>query len=391
MKTLLITDVFPPQVGGSGRWLFEVYRRLPREKIVIAAGEHPQAGAFDKVHGMEIERLPLKFDTWGFFESQGLRQYGVAARRLAKLCRDRKISVVHCGTLLPEGWLAWLLKRWLGLPYWVFVHGEELRVGQQSRQLGWMMRRVLHGAEGVIANSQNTAGLLIHSWKVSAAKVHVINPGCDCELFVPQPRDAMLRDKMRWNGRHVVLTVGRLQKRKGQDMLIRALPVIRHRVNDVLYAIVGDGEERETLEALADANGVREHVQFMGEACGDVLRQCYQQCDLFVLPNREVDGDFEGFGMVLVEAQACGRPVVAGESGGTRETMQVRQAADDQETGVIVDCTRPDPLAEAVCELLLDEPRREEMGRAGRDWVVSQFDWPGVSERVAFAAGIVPR
>jgi phosphatidylinositol alpha-1,6-mannosyltransferase len=167
----------------------------------------------------------------------------------------------------------------------------------------------------------------------------------------------------------VILTVGRLQKRKGHDMLIRALPAIRAAVPDVLYAIVGDGEERAGLEALADEVGVRAHVQFRGEPGDDELVQCYQQCDLFVLPNREVNGDFEGFGMVLVEAQACGKPVIAGDSGGTAETLEIGA------TGLICDCTTPAPLAAAVTELLVHPDLLPRMGEAARKRAVERFDW----------------
>ena len=148
-----------------------------------------------------------------------------------------------------------------------------------------------------------------------------------------------MRARLGWGERRVVLTVGRLQKRKGHDMMIRALPAIRRAVPDVLYAIVGDGEERAALEQLAEQEGVRQSVQFLGEVDDETLVRCYQQCDLFALPNRQVGGDIEGFGMVLLEAQACGRPVLAGASGGTAETMRV------PETGRVVPCDRPQELA----------------------------------------------
>lgn len=366
---MLITQVFPPQVGGSGRWLYEVYRRLPAGMAVVAAGEHPRAAAFDAGESLRICRLPLVLPTWGFFERKGLAGYLRVARRLAVLARQEQASVLHCGALLPEGWLAWLLSWRLGLPYWVFVHGEELAIGGRSRQLGWMMRRVLGGATGVIANSHNTAGLLCAGWGVPRRRVRVVHPGCDCQQLVPAARDEAVREELGWAGRQVVLTVGRLQRRKGQDMLIRALPIIRRRVPQVLCSIVGNGEERPALERLVEEQGVEGQVQFLGEVGGKRLVQCYQQCDLFALPNREVEGDFEGFGMVLVEAQACGKPVIAGASGGTRETLQ------EGRTGLVVDCTRPEPLAEAVTALLVDEQRRRAMGTAAREWVAQRFDW----------------
>jgi phosphatidylinositol alpha-1,6-mannosyltransferase len=382
VKTLLLTQVFPPQTGGSGRWLYEVYRRMPPGSVVVAAGEFPGAETFDAQQNVPIRRMPLTFPTWGFFSVRGLTCYVRAYQRLVATVRREQAGQVHCGKCLPEGWLAWLLKQTHQLPYVCYVHGEELAIAASGRELAWLMRRVLGGARQVVANSHNTAQLLRAQWQVAAQRLVVLHPGVDAGRFVPAPRDEHVRCKLGWSGRQVVLTVGRLQRRKGHDMLIRALPEIARQVPSVLFAIVGEGEERGRLEALAAELGVCGHVLFHGELSDAELIACYQQCDLFALPNREVDGDFEGFGMVLVEAQACGRPVLAGASGGTRETLVEAQ------TGVVVDCTRPEPLAAAVSALLRDEPRREAMGRAARDWAAAHFDWNSLAQAAAEVLGL---
>ncbi len=382
MKALLVSEIFPPQTGGSGRWLFELYRRLPAGSVVVASGEYTGDDDFDRGQLLPIERLPLAFPSWGVFSPARFKTYLKAYKRLRNLIRRQTPESIHCGKLLPEGWLAWLLRLRTGLPYWIYVHGEELQYGAQSRELGWMMRRILAAASGVIANSENTAALLGGQWRVPADRLHMLNPGVDAQRFCPAPRDAAVRRRLGWGERPVVLTVGRLQKRKGQDMLIRAIAAIRQRVPNVLYSIVGDGQERAALERLIAEQGLADHVELRGEPSDAALIECYQQCDLFVLPNRTVGGDFEGFGMVLVEAQACGQPVIAGDSGGTRETMRVGQ------TGMIVDCTQPEPLAEAVFELLADGRRREQMGQAARQFVLSRFDWPQLVAKAAKILGL---
>jgi phosphatidylinositol alpha-1,6-mannosyltransferase len=202
-----------------------------------------------------------------------------------------------------------------------------------------------------------------------------MHPGVDVERFVPSEADEDVRATLGWRNRKVILTVGRLQKRKGHDMLIRALPEVRRAFPDVLYSIVGDGDEHDSLRQLVAELGLSEFVQFRGETSDEELIRCYQQCDLFVLPNRDVNGDFEGFGMVLLEAQACGKPVVAGASGGTAETMSI------PETGHVVLCDRPDELAELVTRLLADEPLRATMGEAARAWAVERFSWESLSRQ----------
>jgi phosphatidylinositol alpha-1,6-mannosyltransferase len=260
-----------------------------------------------------------------------------------------------------------------GVPYTCYVHGEELHF--PGRELAWLRRRVFRGAAMVIANSRNTWRLLRDEWDVPEGKLRLMYPGVDVERFVPAERDVEARARLGWGNRKVVLTVGRLQKRKGHDMLIRALPEIRRSVPDVLYAIVGDGDERKSLERLVVELGLAEFVQFRGETSDEELIRCYQQCDLFVLPNRDVNGDFEGFGMVLLEAQACGKPVVAGASGGTAETMSI------PETGQVVCCDRPDELAMLVSQLLANEALRGTMGEAARAWAVERFSWESLSRQ----------
>jgi phosphatidylinositol alpha-1,6-mannosyltransferase len=128
---------------------------------------------------------------------------------------------------------------------------------------------------------------------------------------------------------------------------------------------------------LTDKLGLQDHVQFLGEVGDEALRRCYQQCDLFVLANRQVGSDIEGFGMVFLEAQACGKAVLGGASGGTAE------AVNAPHSGLLVPCDAPGPVAEAVIGLLREPERRGAMGRAGRLWVEEQFDWPVLARRGA--------
>jgi len=373
--SLLVSEVFPPKTGGSGRWFWEIYRRLPREQFVIAAGEDPRQEEFDRTHDLRVVRLPLKLKTWGVRSWTGMRGYFRNIRALRRLVRAKHVRMIHSARCLHEGVAALALKWWSGIPYLCYVHGEDVNTALESRELAWLTRRVLHGAKFVIPNSRNTAQILRESWRLPAERVRLMHPGVDTQRFVPAPRDLAVRNRLGWGERPVVLTVGRLQKRKGHDHLILALPQIRQTLPGILYAIVGDGEEYGYLQDLAARTGVAEHVQFLREIEDARLVQCYQQCDLFALPNRQVGQDIEGFGMVLLEAQACGKPVLAGTSGGTAETMRI------PETGRVVSCDTPNELAALVAELLADQPLLARMGQAARQWVVEQFDWTPLSQQ----------
>jgi phosphatidylinositol alpha-1,6-mannosyltransferase len=383
MTTLLLTENFPPRTGGSGRWLWEIYRRLPRDRFAVAAGEHPKQAEFDRGHDLRLWRVPLTLPDWGLLGLEGLYGYWRALQAVVRIVRSEHVTRLHCGACLPDGWVALVCRRWLGLPYVVHVHGEEVNLDgpgdtpgiMASRQLRWMTRQVLLGAETIIANSRNTAGLLRHQWHLPERRIRLLYPGVDTRRFVLGDGGPGARRQLGWQHRSVVLTVGRLQKRKGHDQMIRALPRIREAVPDVLYAVLGDGEERAALHDLVAREKLGDHVQFLGEVDDEQLVQCYQSCDVFVLPNRQVGNDIEGFGMVLLEAQACGKPVVAGASGGTAETMRI------PETGRVVPCDGPEQLAAAVTELLTDPEQRRRMGAAARQWVAENFDWEALTRQ----------
>lgn len=370
MSTLLISDIFPPKTGGSGRWFWEVYRRLPREHYVLAAGEHPKAAAFDSEHAARVVRLPLEMRNRSPRSFASLKHYLRTARAVRGIVKRERVAMIHAARPLSEGLVARLVKLRTGTPYVCYSHGEDINIATTSRELRWLTNRVLRGATAVIANSNFTRELLLKEWAMPPERVKLLHPGADCTYFCPAEPDAAARERLGWTGRRVVLTAGRLQRRKGQDTLIEVTARLRERFPDLLLAIIGDGEEKARLSDMVTRLGVSNHVKFMGELSDADLLHCYQQCDLFALANRTIGKDVEGFGMVLVEAQSCGRPVLAGASGGTAETLR------PGESGVVVPCDRPDEPTAALAELLADPAKLSAMGRAGRAWVTGKFDWP---------------
>jgi phosphatidylinositol alpha-1,6-mannosyltransferase len=259
--------------------------------------------------------------------------------------RPADLTQIHCGRCIPEGFIGLMLSKLLRQPLYCFVHGEDIEVARTSRELTWIVRRVLAGANRLICNSQNTKRLLVEHWQVPEEKIAVIHPGVDEERFKPVPPDAQFRAKRGWTDRFVCLTVGRLQKRKGHDRMIEAIPHLLTTVPNLLYVIVGQGDNYTNLLAIVGKLGLEQQVQFLDEIDDSDLISCYQQCDIFILPNRSDGNDIEGFGMVLVEAQSAGKPVIAGDSGGTAETMNVDL------TGMIADCSSPATIAYTVTKL----------------------------------------
>ena len=390
MKTLLLSEIFPPMTGGSGRWFWEIYSHMPRDQFVIAAGHDVEAEAFDRTHDLNVVRLPMTLSDWGLASWKGIASYWRLFRAIRKIVHERGIERIHCGRCLPCGFIALMLNKFDGIPFSCYVHGEDANAVSMgavdgvmsSRQLRWMTRQVMNSTTAIIANSRNSARIASEQWGLPAERVKLLHPGCDTKYFVPAARDMTVRNALGWGDRPVLLTVGRLQKRKGHDMMIRALSQVREAIPDVLFAIVGSGEELEPLQRLVESEGQQNHVLFHGKLADEQLRQAYQQADLFVLANRQIGTDIEGFGMVLLEAQACGRPVLAGDSGGTAETMSLG------ETGEVVNCDSPDQLALRLIRLLLDRDELERRGLAARTWVVEHFDWTALRQQAAEMFGL---
>jgi phosphatidyl-myo-inositol dimannoside synthase len=373
VSSLLLSDIFPPKTGGSGRWFWEIYSRLPRERFVVAAGQDARQDQFDRTHDLRIYRLPLSMTQWGIRSWTGLAGYWGATAHIKRLIRAERIRFIHCGRVLPEGVMCLALKWRIGISYLCYVHGEDVTTARDSREHAFLCGQVLRGAKLLIANSHNTARILRDEWRVPANKVRVLHPGVDTSRWVPADHSVAVRQDLGWGDRRVILTVGRLQKRKGHDQMIQAMSRLRDEFPDLLYAVVGDGEQRAELQQIIDAERLSEHVQLLGEIDDRRLIACYQQCDLFILPNRQVGQDIEGFGMVLLEAQACGKPVIAGASGGTAEAM------DAPRTGRIVPCETPESIAGAVAQLLRDRLQLATMGRWARQWVRANHDWSALA------------
>ena len=367
-KTLLLTENFPPKEGGSGRWFWELYSRLPNDKVLIVANDTPEGREFDKTHELDIVRIELESTEWGLASTKGLGFYWETIRKVLKLIKEHDIEEVHCGRVIPEGVIARALKLLAGARYNCFVHGEDVETAATSREHSLLVKNVCKNASMLICNSENTANIVRKLGFDSGSKCEVLHPGVDTSRFEVAAPDTSFRQKMGWSGKRVLLTVGRLQRRKGQDFLIKSMPALLKEFPDLFYAVVGRGECYDELISLVDQHELHDNVCVYPDMDDEALIKCYQQCDIFILPNRTIDNDIEGFGMVLVEAQVCGKPVIAGDSGGTRETMNIGK------TGHIIDCSSTENLLNGLSPILRNREIVDgEVDIA--DYAKNRFNW----------------
>lgn len=378
MKCLLVANIFPPINGGSAVVYESLCQFTPRGTMhVLAPWRHYLSGEevvgwceYDARADFPIERIELlrpPAASPGSLLHSAWLQLSVdlplklkVLRKAIGMIRREGIDVVCVCELSSGSWLGVLLKRMLGIPYINYIHGEEITTDVPYRLFGRRRRQYLHKADAVVAVSEFTRRALIDKMGVPPERIELIVNGVDAERFQPGPKPPALVQRYGLAGKRVLLTVGRLVERKGIDTTIRALPEILARCPQTRYLIVGTGDYRAELEALAVAHGVADQVVFAGRVPHDELVAHYQLCDLFVMPNRELaNHDTEGFGLVFLEANACGKAVVAGCAGGVVEAVR------HGETGLNVDGEDVAAVAAAIGELLLDDERRDAMGERG--------------------------
>jgi phosphatidylinositol alpha-1,6-mannosyltransferase len=290
--------------------------------------------------------------------------------RLGLRCRFHS---VHAGRVLPEGLAGLAIARLLRLPLLVYAHGEEITSWRQPAKLR-AMRAVYRRADAVIANSGFTRDLLLE-FGVEPQRIHVVHPGVDLDVFRPRLETEALRRRFGLEKKRVILTVGRSNRRKGFDTVIRALPAVLREVSDAHYAVVGVCEDQQYLSALSAQMAVSDHVTFVGKASEEDLPLWYNLCDIFAMPNRRVGEDIEGFGMVFIEANACGKPVIAGIDGGTAS------AVIDGQTGLRVDGTKVQDVERGILSILRSPELGFRLGLAGLERVRESFSWQTVAAR----------
>jgi phosphatidylinositol alpha-1,6-mannosyltransferase len=369
---LLLTNDFPPRAGGIQSYLQALAGQLPPDDLVVYAPAWPRG---PETHTTFDARLPFEV----------VRHPGTlmlptpdVARRAVEIIRAHGCQAVWFGAAAPLALLGPTLRRAAGIERVVAcTHGHEV---------GWSMlpaarqalRRIGSTTDVLTFVSRYTRRRFASAFGPMAALEHLPS-GVDVKCFRPdEGARREIRRRYRLGERPVVLCVSRLVPRKGQDVLIRALPLIRERVPGAVLLLVGGGSYQEHLRGLAAETGVGAHVVLTGSVPWAELPAHYAAGDVFAMPSRTRGGglDVEGLGIVCLEAAATGLPVITGRSGGAPETVL------DGVTGQVVDGRSVTAVASAVAELLADPDRAAELGRAGRDWVREQWRWSDLGDRL---------
>jgi phosphatidylinositol alpha-1,6-mannosyltransferase len=366
-RTLVITNDFPPRPGGIQQFVHNLAVRRPAGSLVVYASTWKGAGKFDADQPFEVvrERTGMLLPT------------PAVARRAAELARANDCDSVWFGAAAPLGLLAEGLRRRTGITRAVsLTHGHEI---------GWaalpgarrLLRRIARGND-VLTYLSDYQRVRLDRALHGLTDLHRLAPGVDVDAFHPGVDGSAVRARWGLTGRPVIVCISRLVPRKGQDMLIRALPEVRRRVPGAALLIGSDGRDRKRLERLTREHDVESDVVFTGAVPWAELPALFAAGDVYAMPcrTRAAGLDVEGLGIVYLEASATGLPVIGGDSGGAPDAVR------DGETGYVVDGGDIGTLTERLVDLLSDPAKAKAMGAAGRAWVEQEWRWEKQAARL---------
>ena len=361
---LFVTNDFGPRAGGIETFVIGLIERRPFGSTIVYTSS--QEGSAD-------------------YDAQWLRKYGVVVIRdrakillptprvafnLARIIKERDIKVAAFGAAAPLALLSASMKRAGVTKTVALTHGHEVWWAKVL-PFTWAIRRIGSTVDTLTYLGEFTQHAISQSLSASAGKAMVkIAPGIDVDHFAPVD-STQLRKELNLEGKKVIVSVGRLVHRKGQDHLIESMPQILESVPDAHLLMVGKGPYLEHLAKLVALNKLENHVSFIGRIQYAELPRFISAGDVFAMPSRSrlAGLEVEGLGIVYLEASSCGLPVIAGSSGGAPD------AVIDGVTGFVVDGTDNQQIAKAAIELLNNPEKAKAMGMAGRQWIIDNWRW----------------
>ena len=368
-KVLLVTNDLGPRAGGIETFVLGLIEGLPKNSLIIYTSSQKGDKAFDA-------QLLEKFGAVVIRDrAKMLLPTPRITRKAVTILRQQQIKNVWFGAAAPLALMAGKLRSAGASNIVALTHGHEV---------WWAKIPILQSLLKKIIRDVDHLGYLGEFTKGEIAKVGhqpqkflQIAPGIDTQHFAPKSARVDLIEKYRLDGRRVIVSVGRLVHRKGQDELVKAMPKILIQFPDAILLFVGEGPIKQMLFNSAKQLGVLPKVVFAGRVSHHDLPDYICLGEIFAMPVRSrFSGlEVEGLGIVYLEASACGLPVIVGNSGGAVDAVL------DRKTGLLVDGNNCDQIADAICELLANPERAKQMGAAGRDWVIKNWQLSSWSEK----------
>lgn len=355
MKTLLFTLEYPPFYGGVANYYGNLAKYWPiEEKLVVLDNSRKELVASRSFLAWWPAIFSLK----------------------RKLDRD-KFDYLLVGQILPLGTAAYLISFFRPIKYTIFLHGMDLAFALRVRHKRFLSRLILKRADKIICANSYVQEKLFEFQVGLKDKTEIVNPGIEGGVPDTDPDDLRnIKNSYNLEGKTILLSLGRLVKRKGVDRTIEALAQIPEEISHkLLYFIAGAGPREAYLKELVPPK-YDKNIIFLGELNEYEKWVWLKLCDIFVMPSRDISGDFEGFGIVYLEANLCNKPVIAGNSGG------VRDAVVNEVTGLMVDPEKVDEIGRTIIRLINDPVLRDRLGEQGRKRALEEFNWENQAQKV---------
>ncbi len=353
MKTILAALEFPPERGGVETYYGNLVRYWPDELVLIDNKNKELLNP----RGLIIKWLP-------------------ALRNLFKALRGTRPDWLIVGEILPLGTVAWLLSHIIKFKYAVFLHGLDFSMAQRGAWKKFLSKKILKTANVILcANSKTSAD--VGAFISDTNKVFTVNPGVDPTPPVVRPeRCAGLRANYGLENCVVLTTLGRLVARKGVEQVLAVLPSVIEEYPDLRYVIIGRGPEEARIKSLISDPSLLGKVFLLTDVAEDEKWTWLEISDIFIMPTHQIGDDYEGFGIVYLEANLAGKPVIAAKSGG------VADAVNDGINGLLVPENDSRALFEAIMKLVKDPELATKLGEQGRLRVLKDFAWPDAIRKI---------
>lgn len=357
MKTLLLTLEYPPFKGGVSSYYENLIKHWPEKGDIYV---------IDNNNDYYInKKLPILKWIPAYF-------------RLKKYLKANQIDHIIVGNILPIGTIALMLKKKFKFKYSIILHGTDIAYAQKQARKKKLADKIIKNADRIICNSSNTKDLLIkYSSQDAGNKALVVNPGINLDVKVNEKLRNKIKSKINADKNIVLFSISRLIKRKGVDRTIQAFRNLINYLPNATYFIGGTGPDEEYLKEIRnELSSVRSRIHFLGKITEEAKWAWLDLCDMFVLPIREEEENFDGFGIVYIEANLMGKAVIAGKSGG------IRDAVEDNVNGILVDPNNIDEITNAIIQLAQDEELRNQLGQTGKERAIQNFNWKNQIEKI---------
>lgn len=368
-KILIITLEFPPQLGGISTYVRYFAESLKGNEVIVLAPK------YEKKEEMKNFDASLSFKTirknpyWPrFIWPRWCRLFW----QVFWLVRREKIEIIYLHHVLPVGYVGWLIKKILKIPYLIFSHGTDIELATKTRWKRKMLYKVASTAEQIIFNSHSLQKRLLQILPELENKVSVLYP-CPETMFYEHPDKAILekfKTQYALEGKKVILTIARMTDGKGYPHLLRIFPKILNEIPNAVWLVIGDGVKKDWFVKEMQKLNMQNVIRFIGEMPHHELKNYYYLADLFVLLTHPDNGREEGLGLVFLEAGACGLPVVAGRSGG------VEEAVINGQTGLVIDLHLGDKqIIDSIVGLLNKADFAQQLGQNAQERIKADFQW----------------